>query len=39
MNFALMPELHFAYGYPASLMLMVVSAIVPFFFFRWKGWL
>ena len=39
MNFELMPELHFAYGYPASLLLMVVSAIVPFFFFRWKGWL
>ncbi|ENN88981.1 Magnesium and cobalt transport protein CorA [Rhizobium freirei PRF 81] len=39
MNFERMPELHFAYGYPASLTLMVVSAIVPFFFFRWKGWL
>ncbi|HEX8048390.1 magnesium transporter CorA family protein [Rhizobium sp.] len=39
MNFELMPELHFAYGYPASLLLMVISAIVPFFFFRWKGWL
>jgi magnesium transporter len=39
MNFEHMPELHFAYGYPTSLLLMVVSAIVPFFFFRWKGWL
>jgi magnesium transporter len=39
MNFEYMPELHFLYGYPASLLLMVVSAIVPFFFFRWKGWL
>ena len=39
MNFERMPELHFAYGYPTSLLLMVVSAIVPFFFFRWKGWL
>lgn len=39
MNFDVMPELHFAHGYPISLMLMVVSAVVPFFFFRWKGWL
>ncbi|MGA1800829.1 magnesium transporter CorA family protein [Rhizobium sp. HT1-10] len=39
MNFEHMPELHSTFGYPASLLLMVVSAIVPFFFFRWKGWL
>ncbi|WFU09654.1 magnesium transporter CorA family protein [Rhizobium sp. CB3090] len=39
MNFEFIPELHFAYGYPASLLLMVVSAVVPFLFFRWKGWL
>jgi magnesium transporter len=26
-------------GYPLSLVFMVVSAVVPFFFFRWKGWL
>jgi magnesium transporter len=34
-----MPELHWIGGYPTSLGLMVVSAVVPFFFFRWKGWL
>lgn len=39
MNFEHMPELHSTFGYPGSLLLMVVSAIVPFFFFRWKGWL
>lgn len=39
MNFEHMPELHSIFGYPGSLLLMVVSAIVPFFFFRWKGWL
>ncbi len=39
MNFEFMPELHLAAGYPYSLGLMVVSAIIPFFFFRWKGWL
>ncbi len=39
MNFDYMPELKWAAGYPYSLGLMVISAIVPFFFFRWKGWL
>ncbi|WP_454848371.1 magnesium transporter CorA family protein [Rhizobium binxianense] len=39
MNFEFMPELHWVAGYPTSLGLMVVSAVVPFFFFRWKGWL
>ncbi|MGO4437651.1 magnesium transporter CorA family protein [Rhizobium sp. RAF56] len=39
MNFEHMPELHLILGYPASLLFMVVSAVVPFLFFRWKGWL
>ncbi len=39
MNFDKMPELQWTYGYPASLAVMVVSAVIPFFFFRWKGWL
>ncbi|MDR9775640.1 magnesium transporter CorA family protein [Rhizobium hidalgonense] len=39
MNFQVMPELAWAAGYPYSLALMVISAVVPFFFFRWKGWL
>ncbi|ULJ70812.1 magnesium transporter CorA family protein [Rhizobium gallicum] len=39
MNFEFMPELHWVAGYPSSLGLMVMSAIIPFFFFRWKGWL
>lgn len=39
MNFEFMPELHWAPGYPLSLGVMVVSAVVPFLFFRWKGWL
>jgi len=39
MNFKLMPELEWAWGYPSSIAMMVVSAIIPFFFFRWKGWL
>lgn len=39
MNFKYMPELEWVFGYPSSLVLMVVSAIIPFLFFRWKGWL
>ena len=39
MNFDIMPELHWQYGYPAALGLMVVSAVVPWLIFRWKKWL
>lgn len=39
MNFKFMPELEWALGYPASVILMAISAIIPIIFFRWKGWL
>lgn len=39
MNFQFMPELGWSFGYPMSLVTMLVSAIVPYIFFRWKGWL
>lgn len=39
MNFENMPELAWAFGYPSSLVAMAISAIIPFLFFRWKGWL
>jgi magnesium transporter len=39
MNFKKMPELEWIYGYPSALALMVVSAVVPYLFFRRKGWL
>ena len=39
MNFEHMPELAYVYAYPLALAAMAVSAILPFFFFRWKGWL
>lgn len=39
MNFEFMPETHWTFGYPLSLVAMLVSAIVPFYIFRWKGWL
>ena len=39
MNFKYMPELELPFGYPSSLILMVISAVIPYVFFRWKGWL
>jgi len=39
MNFRLMPELDWAWGYPYALGLMVVSAILPFVYFKRRGWL
>ncbi len=39
MNFAYMPELSQAWGYPAALLLMVCSALGPVLYFRRKGWL
>ena len=39
MNFELMPELKWLFGYPFALSLMVLSAVLPFWFFRRKGWL
>jgi len=39
MNFKLIPELSFTYGYPMALVLMVCSAILPYSFFKSRGWL
>lgn len=39
MNFKKMPELEWIYGYPSAIGLMVISAVVPYLFFRRKGWL
>ena len=39
MNFDFMPELIWPYGYPMALFLMVVSAVVPYQFFKWQRWL
>jgi len=39
MNFRFMPELEWTYGYPLALLMMVLSAVLPFLYFRHKGWL
>src|SRR5690349_5938840 len=39
MNFKILPELNWDLGYPFALLLMVASAITPFWYFRRRGWL
>lgn len=39
MNYDVMPELKWTFGYPLALLMMVVSAILPVLYFRRKGWL
>lgn len=39
MNFHLMPELDWHFGYPMAILAMIFSAVIPFYVFRWKGWL
>ncbi|MGV8987861.1 MAG: magnesium transporter CorA family protein [Cypionkella sp.] len=39
MNFRLMPELSFAFGYPMAIGMMVASALITWFVFKWKKWL
>jgi magnesium transporter len=38
MNFHNMPELDWAWGYPYALALIVVTAIGPLLWFKWRGW-
>ena len=39
MNFKAMPELDWSFGYPIALTLMVVSAVLPYLYFKRRGWL
>ncbi len=39
MNFKFMPELEWEYGYPLALLAMVLAAVIPYLYFRRKGWL
>jgi magnesium transporter len=38
MNFKHMPELEWVQGYPMALVLMLIAAMLPFWFFKRKGW-
>jgi magnesium transporter len=39
MNFHVMPELDWPYGYPLALGIILVSAVLPYVYFRRRGWL
>jgi magnesium transporter len=39
MNFDFMPELAWSAGYPFAIGLMILSAILPYLFFKRRGWL
>jgi len=39
MNFEVMPELKWLLGYPFALLLMALAAILPYWYFRRRGWL
>ncbi len=39
MNFHFMPELSWPWGYPLSLLLMILAGISPYIYFKSKGWL
>ena len=39
MNFDSIPELHWGYGYPFALALMLLTSVTLFFVFKSRGWL
>lgn len=39
MNFKYFPELDWHFGYPAALLLMFASAVLPYLYFRRRGWI
>lgn len=39
MNFHLMPELDWTWGYPWALGLIILSTVIPLAVFRWRGWI
>ncbi len=39
MNFDIMPELDWPLGYPFAIGLMILFAVLPYYYFKQKGWL
>jgi magnesium transporter len=39
MNFEMIPEVHWRFGYPLALVFIVLSAVLPLYIFKKKGWL
>ena len=38
MNFKIMPELDWSFGYPMAIGFMIASAILPYLYFKKRGW-
>ena len=38
MNFKFMPELNWTWGYPFGLAMVVLSALIPLAWFKWRHW-
>ncbi len=38
MNFDVMPELSWPYGYPIAIGIMLLSSVLPYIYFKRKGW-
>ena len=39
MNFEHMPELSWLWGYPISIVVIIIAAILPYIYFKRRGWL
>ncbi len=39
MNFQFMPELGWSLGYPLSILLMLIAGLLPYIYFKRRGWL
>ncbi len=39
MNFKIMPELDWTLGYPLAFLVMIASAVIPYLWFKRRGWL
>ena len=39
MNFRHLPELELPFGYPMALLMIVISAVLPIYIFKKKGWM
>ncbi len=38
MNFKLMPEYDWSFGYPYALAVIALSGLAPLAWFKWRGW-
>jgi magnesium transporter len=39
MNFKHMPELDWTFGYPMAITLILLAAVLPYYYFKWRRWL